>query len=324
MQTYDVEIPCHNAAGTVVRAVQSALSCVGVLAVIVVDDGSTDDSLAVLGAIDDPRVCVEYQANGGPGLARNRGSALGTADRLIFLDADDVLLPNATDAFDAFPSAELVRSDSVRELPDGSQGLLRAESDPRPFPRGSPLAGSFAISRRLFARLRGYDERFRYGANTELLVRAGQEIGGMDRAAYVGRPTVRTHDTPDRNPNHYLRSRLASIELVRTKHRRLLRQDSETHRNYLAIAAVLSRAEGNQLASMVAASRAALVWPPEGRSWGRALRSAVELVVRRPLSSGSDSGLAADDIGLPSQQPYDEARGRPDDDGGGLAGEREA
>ena len=267
MQTYDVVIPCHNAAGTVVRAVQSALSCVGVLAVIVVDDGSTDDSLAVLGAIDDPRVCVEYQANGGPGLARNRGSALGTADRLIFLDADDVLLPNATD---------------------------------------------------------GYDERFRYGENTELLVRAGQEIGGMDRAAYVGRPTVRTHDTPDRNPNHYLRSRLASIELVRTKHRRLLRQDSETHRNYLAIAAVLSRAEGNQLASMVAASRAALVWPPEGRSWGRALRSAVELVVRRPLSSGSDSGLAADDIGLPSQQPYDEARGRPDDDGGGLAGEREA
>ena len=297
MQTYDVVIPCFNGADTVAAAMQSALSCAGVVAVIVVDDGSTDDSVAMVGAVDDERVCVEYQPNGGPGSARNRGAALGTADRLIFLDADDVLLPGATRVFEAFASAKLVRTGVVRVFPDGSEETRFAISDPRPFPRGAPLPGTFAISRKLFDRIGGYDERLRYGENTELLLRAGQAMGGMHEVSCEPRPTVRAGYVPGRNSQHYRRNRIDSIQLVRTTHPRLLRQDAEMRRDYFAIASVLLRAEGDYRASAQAAFRAAVTWPPEGRSWVRALRSVAEWTARRPVGAELDGGATANSMG---------------------------
>ncbi len=295
MNSYDVIIPCHNGAETVRQAVSSALSCAGVSRVIVVDDGSTDDSLALLRSIQDPRVQVEYQANSGPGAARNRGAAIATANRLIFLDADDELLPDATSVFEAFPLAEVVRSGAIRVTPDGSEQVQLAKSDPRPFPRGAPLAGSFALSRKKFQSIGGYDERMRFGENTELLVRAGEAVGGMGQVPCSAQPTVRITYVPGRNSNHYRRSRIESVDLVVEKHPQLLRRDPVTRRNYYAIASVLLRADGDLWGSFSAASSAALVWPPEGRSCARVLRSMSELVAHqlrsKPLPDGSGESV---------------------------------
>jgi len=60
--------------------------------VIVVDDGSSDDTAAVLGAFAD-RIRVHYQRNAGPGPARNAGAQLARGRYLAFLDSDDVFLP---------------------------------------------------------------------------------------------------------------------------------------------------------------------------------------------------------------------------------------
>ncbi|MFZ1851869.1 MAG: glycosyltransferase family A protein [Nitrosomonas sp.] len=278
MNSYDVVIPCYNGADTVLIAVHSALDCPGVSRVIVVDDGSTDDSLALLRSVGDARVQVEHQANGGPGSARNRGATLAATARLIFLDADDALIPNAVLVFETFPSAEVVRSGAVRVFPDGSEDVDFAKSDPRPFPRGAPLCGSFSISRSLFARIGGYDERLGYGENTELLLRAGQVMGGMDKIPCEAQPTVRVNYEPARNSDYYRRSRIAAINLVSAKHPCLLKHDPDTRRNYNAIASVLLRAEGDRRGALLAAVRAAMVWRPEPRACLRALKAALEVV----------------------------------------------
>lgn len=306
MHTYDVIIPCHNGAETVMSAVQSALRNAGVVGVIVVDDGSTDDSLAVLGEIDDQRVRIQHQPNGGPGSARNNGVKLGTADRLVFLDADDVLLPESIEVFESVQSAELVRAGIVLVSPNGDEELHVPLADPRPFNRGMPSPGSFAISRRLFTQLDGYDERFWYGENAELMLRAGQRLGGLDKVPCIARVTVLARYDPDKGSTHYRRKRIESVDLVREKHHRSLRQDPQMRRNYNAVAAVLLRAEGDRRGSMAAAFRAALVWPPEARAWLRALRSVLEFVARR--SSSQDNGVAAHSMegSLPSDAKRDE------------------
>jgi len=86
-------IPCYNGEATIADAVESALGqthpdC----ETIVVDDGSTDDSLSQLGRYAG-QITVLSGPRGGGGAARNRGVAAASGTFVQFLDADDLLRP---------------------------------------------------------------------------------------------------------------------------------------------------------------------------------------------------------------------------------------
>ena len=90
-------IPCYDSRRFVAEAVESCLAQSSPsLEVIVVDDGSTDDSAAIVAAIADrdSRVRLLTQSNRGLAAARNAGIAAASAPRLCFLDADDLLTPD--------------------------------------------------------------------------------------------------------------------------------------------------------------------------------------------------------------------------------------
>jgi glycosyltransferase involved in cell wall biosynthesis len=93
--TISVVIPCYNAERYIVASVQSVLAqgeAPGALEIIVVDDGSTDDSVAVLKTAQLPVTVVE-QANQGVAAARNAGIARARGHWVAFIDADDIWLP---------------------------------------------------------------------------------------------------------------------------------------------------------------------------------------------------------------------------------------
>lgn len=93
MRNLSVIIPNFNYGDFVEHAVRSALELDWpTVEVIVVDDGSTDDSLEVLAGFGD-KITVVSQENQGPRVACNRGFELSTGDAVIFLDSDDVLDP---------------------------------------------------------------------------------------------------------------------------------------------------------------------------------------------------------------------------------------
>lgn len=89
-----VVIPAYNRERSVRAAVDSALAQQGVaVEVIVVDDGSQDGTAGVVEAIDDPRVSLVRQSNGGVSAARNTGIRNARGEWVAFLDSDDVWLP---------------------------------------------------------------------------------------------------------------------------------------------------------------------------------------------------------------------------------------
>lgn len=89
-----VVVPAYNAVRTLAATLQSVLDqTVQDFEVIVVDDGSSDGTVEVAQAVDDQRIRVIVQENGGAGAARNTGIADAAGTWVAFLDADDVWLP---------------------------------------------------------------------------------------------------------------------------------------------------------------------------------------------------------------------------------------
>lgn len=87
-------IPTYNRAHIICEAVESALQqTYSNIEVIVVDDGSEDDTLSLLKQYGD-RIRVVAQANAGPAAARNRGIAVSRGELIAFLDSDDIWLPD--------------------------------------------------------------------------------------------------------------------------------------------------------------------------------------------------------------------------------------
>jgi GT2 family glycosyltransferase len=90
--TVSVLIPCHNAAPYVGAALDSVLGQTWRrLEVIVVDDGSTDGSAAILAGFARRGVRVIHQQNAGASAARNRALKASTGEFILFLDADDLV-----------------------------------------------------------------------------------------------------------------------------------------------------------------------------------------------------------------------------------------
>ena len=93
-----VVMPCYQSGETVERSVRSVQAqTMADWELIAVDDGSTDDTLARLRALqkDEPRMRVVHQSNAGVSAARNAGIDAARGEWLFFLDADDRLTPDA-------------------------------------------------------------------------------------------------------------------------------------------------------------------------------------------------------------------------------------
>ena len=89
-----VIIPCYNHGNYLANAIDSVLNQGHERTeIIVIDDGSTDDTAMVAKKYD--QIIYFYQKNQGLSASRNRGVELSKGDYIIFLDADDWLLENA-------------------------------------------------------------------------------------------------------------------------------------------------------------------------------------------------------------------------------------
>jgi glycosyltransferase involved in cell wall biosynthesis len=91
MPVASVVIPAYNREGTIARAIDSVLNQTKPdLEVMVVDDGSSDDTVAIIENYEDDRVqCRVFSENRGANAARNAGIRQATGEYVTFLDSDD-------------------------------------------------------------------------------------------------------------------------------------------------------------------------------------------------------------------------------------------
>ncbi len=123
--TVSVVIPTYNRAAYIGDAIESALNQTRVPdEILVIDDGSTDDTPEVLSQFDAP-VTVIRQPNRGRSAARNAGMACAIGDAVIFLDSDDLLMPDCIERF-----AEVLEEDPEVGVVYGDALLCDEDAEP--------------------------------------------------------------------------------------------------------------------------------------------------------------------------------------------------
>ena len=170
-----VVMPCYNAAPFLADAIASihAQRYAGALEILVVDDGSTDDSVRVAGSFRHVKVLTQH--NRGPAAARNLGLAQATGEVLAFLDADlGVVFGNFTRWIPAAAPGQ-----AAQEQPDQLPAWAVQAAD-----RGwvypdillDPIVHIIAtvVRRSVVQAIGGFDETLRTGEDYDFFIRAAQ------------------------------------------------------------------------------------------------------------------------------------------------------
>jgi glycosyltransferase involved in cell wall biosynthesis len=126
MPQVSVILPVHNRADVLPRAIRSVLEQeLSDFELIIVDDGSGDESAAIAESFADPRIrLIRLDRNRGGNVARNRGIDAATAPLIAFLDSDDRYLPSklarVVEEFANRPKLDLLVDSFIKVQPPGS------------------------------------------------------------------------------------------------------------------------------------------------------------------------------------------------------------
>ena len=188
MSRLSIIIPCFNSALTIERAFHSAKLVKGDVEVVLVNDGSTDETSEILARISAEfgGVFVDSKLNRGQGAARNLGVEHSSGDFLFFLDSDDELISG--DFYLEFlrctqNSAHLAAKGYMQFF-DPQKGYVLNKNDPRYEAVVMSSACGLILSKEDFLRIGGFPEspvfRGRFGGeDVAFMQRLSKKLDGI-------------------------------------------------------------------------------------------------------------------------------------------------
>jgi hypothetical protein len=249
-----VIVPTFNRADTVV----TTLAALGEqtsndFEIVVVDDGSTDDTAAAVKGLGHDRLTYRWQPNAGPSVARNTGAEIAVGEYLVFLDTGDRPHSEWLAGFDTMIRAygcavvscgadftrgdTLVRTVRPRQLGPGAGRVIA-------FFR----AGCFAVRRDVFWEVGGFDPALRFSEVSELGMRLGQRLSGQTNAMTHLMSSLLSIELPPGDGRggratsfaYSDQRRLETAEYILAKHQSVMAGAPRLRQTYLRIAGVAS------------------------------------------------------------------------------------
>ena len=202
MIKFSIIIPLYNKGQKVIRSIDSVLNqnWEGEIEIIVVDDGSTDDSAYYVKSYNDERIRYIYKGNGGVSSARNRGLSEAKGVWILFLDADDEIRPGAIMVYqqlmEKYPRAAMLVQ---RQNLYSGGGLLQKlfYSIKSSYMTGSPFLSiwfhlcfpcprNFCFKRDLCRQVGDFDVRMSFWEDYDYTLRVAKCCKRMVFSSYIG------------------------------------------------------------------------------------------------------------------------------------------
>jgi len=244
---FSVIMPTLNRAHVITRAIRSLLKQTFTdFELIIVDDGSSDNTKEVVEGLKEPRLRYIRQEKKGVSAARNAGVALARGRYITFLDSDDEVLPEWLESFAngfdqpqigiVFVGCTVIEQDGQLRKFDILPKPLGPLFDNQP---GRLQAGTFALRRELFEAAGGYAEELVFSENTEFVIRlvAYCKQNGYQIASFAIPLIIYYKHRFDKSRSHtQYKVRLESTEYILTRHADKFQRDPWAHGLFLTIA----------------------------------------------------------------------------------------
>ncbi len=272
-----VVLPTYNRAHTLPRAIASVLAQdARDLELLVVDDGSTDDTRQVVGGINDPRLrYLQRPRNGGPAAARNTGLAHARGEYIAFQDSDDEWLPlklnkQLAALRQAPPDIGLVLCGQLRwdtrnlcYLPDRTrtgarQGQLREEILRSNF----ALTPSWLVRRAVFDAIGGFDETLPMLEDWEWLIRYNERCPAL----LLDEPLMMVWESAD-SISHNHEKYILALSTIIQRHAPALAADPKSLANLHYVLGKKYALHVSTARARTEFFRALLLWPRDWRHW---------------------------------------------------------
>jgi len=242
MPLFSIIIPSYNRAHVIQNTIEGILKqSFTDFELLIVDDGSTDNTDEIVNSYTDSRIHYKYQNNSGVCSARNTGAQNAIGDYLIFLDSDDfierewledfyiVLKQSACDVI--YCNVKMVYSNGAIKLLDANcpYGVVKENGV-----KGTDLTGSWVVKKALFFKVGMYDEHIKFGENNELRLRFHSEkitVGIVSKYNLIYNVSI------DGGGKNYI-NKVNSILYILNKHKDYYNQNKNSKKLFLQSAAV--------------------------------------------------------------------------------------
>jgi len=266
-----VIIPTHNRAQLLPRAVSSVLGQThGNLELIIVDDGSTDNTSEIVKRFKDPRILyLCHKVSRGAPAARNTGIQRAKGEYIAFLDDDDEWLPHKLERqldalFQLHRKAGVAYCKYKKLYPNAKARIGGERFGQRRLLHHNFITTSSLLVRRECLDADRFDESLPRGQDWELCLRLSQRY----EFVFVDEVLVLAGATPGSiGTNKH--SLLRAYQMILDKHYRLIRKSPRALGTFHYTIGSLLAKEKQWQAARTHLLRSALCWPFDPKHWAR-------------------------------------------------------
>ena len=240
---FSIIIPTYNRAHILLRAIDSVMNqSFQDFEIIVVDDGSTDNTNDLIKSSYASDIIYKYQTNSGVCIARNHGAIQAKGKYLVFLDSDDWLTTNCLERYHTCSidsSCKLVLG-SITYYDNNLNIIRKIDPTFKSSHYGQGLAGSFAISTEIFNRMGGYDIKLTFAENSDFFLRLRLEsrvlVHQIQVAPHAGVCIFKEESSTRKR--RYMLKKYDSVKYFLVKHSKFFRDSKRDFINFQRVLAL--------------------------------------------------------------------------------------